>query len=353
MLKVSVVIPARDSQGTIRTTVETLHNQTRQPDEVIIVVGENDSTHVTIEDFIASGFVTMIVTKPSKDYIRDAQFKRWVGVQKSLGNIVFLTDSKVFLEKHALENALRLMGEHQISVVGGITPCWPDQAYNFWAALHDKALVSNLPQFPEVGLLTAENFGKTESLPVTAALMMTRDVFEKVEDDFALEFSKVASTYDDYVLSWLIVKAGYAILVTNQVIVRHKHRVNWLRYAKQIARSGQSAAVMAKMYPDCPFGMRRLKQVNLIKIALLLAVVSSLFTIVAFKWVAITFGLLLSIVSYMVLGVLNVIKAKEFRAFLFPLFTILLILNFALHFNKTYVQTSYSSSTVKKYLQIH
>ncbi|MCK4794210.1 MAG: glycosyltransferase [Desulfobacteraceae bacterium] len=353
MLKVSVVIPARDSQSTIRTTVETLHNQTRRPDEVIIVVGENDFTQVTIEDFITSGFVTMIVAKPPSDYVRDTQWKRWVGAHKSMGDIIFLTDSKVFLDKYALENALGLMEEHKVSVVGGITPGWPDQADNFWAALHDKALVSNVPQFPVSELLTAEKFGETESLPVTTALMMTREVFETVEDDFALEFSKVASTYDDYVLSWLIVKAGYTILVTNQVIGYHKHRINWSGYSKQIARSGQSAAIMSKMYPDCPFGARRLQQVNLIKIALLLCVVSSLFTTVAFNWIAITFGLLLSIVSYMVLGVLNVIKAKESQAFLFPLFTILLILNFALHFSKTYDQNSYDSFAVNKYLQIH
>jgi len=333
--------------------VETLHSQTRQPDEVIIVVGKNDFTHVTIKDFIASGFVTMIVMKPPDDYVRDAQWKRWQGVQKSLGDVIFLTDSKVFLEEHALENALRLMEEYTVSVVGGITPGWSDQAGNFWAALHDKALVSNLPQFPVAGLLTAENFGKTESLPVTTALMMTRDVFEKIEDDFALEFSKVASTYDDYVLSWLIVKAGYTILVTNQVIVHHKHRISWSGYSKQIARSGQSAAVMVKMYPNCPFGARRLKQVKLITIALLSVAASGLFVATMFKWTTITIGLLLSVVSFLVLGVVNAIKAKEFRAFLFPLFTILLILNFALHFTKTYAQTSYAPSDVNKYLQIH
>ncbi len=352
MLKVSVVIPARDSQGTIRTTIETLHNQTRRPDEVIIVVGKNDFTQATIEDFIASGFVTMIVTEPPSDYVRDTQWKRWVGMQKSMGDIIFLTDSMILLEEHALETALGLMKEHKVSVVAGISPSWPDQKDNFWAALHDKALVSNLPEFPVAGLLTAENFGKTESLPVTAALMMTRDVFEKVENDFALEFSKVGASYEDFALSWLIVKEDYTILVTNQVIGYHKHRINWSGYAKQLGRSGQGAAVLAKMYPDCPFGVRRLKQVKLIGVVLLLIMLSGLFTTATFEWLAITIGMLLSVVGYLLLGVLNVIKTKELRAFLFPLFTILLILNFALHFSKTYAQKTHNPSTVSKYLQI-
>ena len=352
MLKVSVVIPARDSQSTIRASVETLHNQTRRPDEVIIVVGKNDFTHVAIEDFIVSGFVTMIVAEPPDDYVRDTQWKRWQGIQESFGDVIFLTDSMILLEEHALENALRLMEEHQVSVLGGITPSWPDQANNFWAVLHDKALVSNLPQFPVAGLLTAENFGKTESLPVTAALMMTRDVFESVEDDFALEFSKVGASYEDFALSWLIVKAGYTILVTNQVVAYHKHRINWSEYSRQIGRSGQGAAVMAKMYSDCPLSTRKLKQVNLIKRALLLVAISGLFAATVFKCTAIIIALFLSVVGFLVLGVLNVFKAKKFQAFFFPLFTTLLILNFALHFNKTYAQTSYSPSMVNEYLQI-
>ena len=282
----------------------------------------------------------MIVAEPPDDYVRDTQWKRWQGIQESFGDVIFLTDSMILLEEHALENALRLMEEHKVSVLGGITPSWPDQANNFWAFLHDKSLVSNLPQFPADGLLTAENFGKTESLPVTAALMMTRDVFESVEDDFALEFSKVGASYEDFALSWLIVKAGYTILVTNQVVAYHKHRINWSEYSRQIGRSGQGAAVMAKMYSDCPLSTRKLKQVNLIKRALLLVAISGLFAATVFKCTAIIIALFLSVVGFLVLGVLNVFKAKKFQAFFFPLFTTLLILNFALHFNKTYAQTS-------------
>ncbi|MHA1972899.1 MAG: glycosyltransferase [Candidatus Hodarchaeales archaeon] len=355
MLKttVSVVIPARDSKDTIRRTIESLYNQTRKPNEVIIVIGENDITHTAIEDFINSGFVKIVTTKPSSEYVRDAQWKRWVGVKASVGEIIFLTDSKVVVEKEALEKAISLMNEYQVSVVGGITPGWEEQKHSFWCSLHDNALVSNLPKFPEAGVLGRENFGQTESLPVTSNLMFTREVFEKVKDDFALEFSKVASTYDDYLLSWLIVQAGYQILITNQVIAHHKHRISWSGYSKQIARSGQSAAVMARMYPECPFGARRLNQVIIISLALMLAVAVGIFLAISGRWLMIMVGLALSFGGYVVLGVINVIKTKEYRAFIFPWFTILLILNFAFHFNKIYVKKNYTSSSVNKYLQIH
>jgi GT2 family glycosyltransferase len=350
---ISVVIPARDSQDTIRITIDTLYCQTRKPDEVIIVVCPGDFTHTAIEDYIGKGFVRILSVEAPKEYIRDAQWKRWIGMQAARGDIIFLTDSKVVLEEHALENAFNLMVENGVDVVGGITPAWPDQMENFWAKLHDNALITNLPVFPRIGMLTAQNFGKTESLPVTTALLMKRKVFDAVAEDFALDFSKVASTYDDYVLSWLIVEAGFPILVTNRVIAHHKHRLSWKGYSTQISRSGQSAAIMARMYPDCPFGTRRLRQVAVITLALTLGVLVGVSAFIALGNLVIGYGLLFVLLVLTLLGVVNVVRAKELKAFVFPVFTILLILTFSLHFTKNYTRTEYQPQEVASYLQIH
>ncbi len=353
MSTISVVIPARDSQSTIRLTIESLWNQTLRPDEVVVVVAPGDYTSMAIQDYITSGFVTMVTVCPPEDYIRDAQWKRYMGIKASEGNIIFLTDSKVLVEAHALENAKKLMQEHKVSVVGGITPAWPNQKQNFWARLTDKALVSNIPTFQEIGFLTKKSFGQTESLPVTTALMFTRSVFEKVSEDFALEFSKVAATYDDYVLAWLIVDAGFKILVTNTVVAHHLHRTSWKDYSKQIARSGQSAGVMAKMYPECPFIKRRLRQVCLIDVVVSVCTLLAFLAIVLFKEAAISIAVALATAIYACVGFVNAIKAKDWQAFVFPFFTILLILTFALHFTKTFTQTELHPSGVSEYLQIH
>jgi GT2 family glycosyltransferase len=352
MSKISVVIPARDSQETIRITVESILTQTLLPHEILIVVGQGDKTEGAIADYIKSGKVKIIRAEAPKDYIRDAQWKRWKGVNASVGDMIFLTDSKVVLEKHALENSLRLMNEYGVMVVGGITPAWPDQKKNFWARLTDGALISNLPVFSECGFITKQNFGKTESLPVTTALMFTRSVFAAVKGDFALEFSKLAATYDDYVLSWLIAKAGYTILVTNTVVAHHLHRTDWKSYSKQISRSGQSAAVMARMYPECPFGKRRIRQVWLTIAASGFASICFL-AMTVYGFGGIVFGAFLTATVYLILATLNSIKAKDWQAAAFPFFTLLLILTFAMHFSKTYLCKEMHPSVVNKYLQVH
>jgi len=350
---VSVVIPARDSEGTICETIDSLAAQTRRPDEVIVVVGCSDQTCTAIEDYIATGFVRVLEKEPPADFVRDAHWKRWVGAKAATGNVLFFTDSKSILEEHAIQRALGLMDEHDVSVVAGTAPAWPNQASHFMAKIQDKGLVQNNPKFPKVGFLTRENFGRTESLPVTGALVMTRQAFECIQDDFGVRFSIVASTYDDYVTGWLLVKSGFTILTTNKVVAYHRHRLTWKSYTTQISRSGQSAAVLVRQYPDCPFGKRRLMQVAAVwgLAALGLTIATAAFLVFGSVAVLAMFALVIS--GFFTLGVANAIKARDIWGFLIPPVTTLLIFTFATHFSKGWVRRGrLASHEAVEYLQI-
>jgi cellulose synthase/poly-beta-1,6-N-acetylglucosamine synthase-like glycosyltransferase len=351
---VSVVIPARDSQDTIHRTIESLAHQTRRPDEVIVVAGNGDLTRMALKDYIENGFVRIMEVDPPAHMIRDAHWKRREGAKIAKGDVIFFTDSKVILEEHAIQRALELMDQYNVMAVAGISPAWPDQASNFVAKVHDKALVRNNPEFSDVGFLTEKNFGRTESLPVTSVLMMTRQAFERIRDDFGVEFSAIASTYDDYVIAWLLVKSGITILVTNRVIGYHKHRLKWKDYVGQISRSGQSAAVMVHQYPDCPFGKRRLTQALVILGLTVASLITAITSTLALGFTAIWIITTLAIGGYIILGIANAIKAKDVWGFLIPPFTAVLIFTFVFHFTKGWVKNGrFEPKEVKRYLQIH
>ncbi|MEK7168458.1 MAG: glycosyltransferase family 2 protein [Patescibacteria group bacterium] len=256
--KISVVMPARDSGGTIRATIESILNQTLKPYEVIIIASKNDNTRKAIGDYLYNNSVKYFELDNLQEYYRDAHIKRWHGAQKSKGNFIFFTDSKAILDEKALSNSLKLAKEHNVEVVAGTVLSWAEDTNSFISKVQDKGLIRNNPKFPKVGKLNKNNFGLTESLPVTTALFVSRNAFDKIEHDFGLEYSKIASTYDDYVTAWLLVNEGFEILVTNTVISYHKHRTSWKNYLKQISRSGQSAALMAKYYPECPYAQLQL-----------------------------------------------------------------------------------------------
>lgn len=350
---ISVVIPVRESKETIRKTIDSLYSQTLLPDEVIVVSTYNDSTYVVIKDYVEKGLVKIVNTNVPKEYIRDSQWKRYIGIKESKGDVVFLVDSKIILREDAIENSVYLMNINNVKVVAGITPAWPEQKKDFWAQVHDQALISNLPKFIGEKQLNSINFGKSESLPVTAMLMMKKEVFDQISEDFALNFSKIASTYDDYVLSWLIVRAGYSILTTNKVVAYHKHRISGKRYFQQIARSGQSAAIMNIMYHDCPFALRREKQVLLISIMVVVAISLIILDFFSTQLLLNFISWIYIIAFYSILGIINMVKSKNLKAYIFPFISILLILNFSYHFIKTNLKTNHNPKDVDSYLQIN
>jgi len=279
---VSVVIPARESQSTIRKTIESLAGQTRPPDEVIVVIGRGDRTCTAIKDYIANSFVRVLKRDPPAHFVRDAHWKRWVGAKAATGNVFFSTDSGVIVEENAISSALELMDCYNAGVIAGVVSSWPEKASHFVAKVQDKGLVTNYPKFPEIGFLNESNFGRSESLPVTGVLFMTKGAFRSIQDDFGVAFSSMASTYDDYVTAWLLVRKGITIVVTNKVVAYHKPRLSLGKYVREISRSGQGAAVMRWQYPECPFGRRRLLQTLAVWGATVASLVTAIVSMVAF-----------------------------------------------------------------------
>lgn len=351
--KISVIIPAKDSAETLPRTIESLQKQTYLPTEIIVVINENDNSTRDLQAQIKEGQIKVIVTEAPSHFMRDAQWKRREGGRVATGEVLFFTDSKAFLEVHALAETINLMQTYRKEAVAGAACAWPEQK-GFSARLQDAALVKNNPEFPKIGFLNKTNFGKTESLPVTTALAMTRRVFDLVEADFGVDFSASASSYEDYVLAWLVVEKDIEILITNRVISYHKHRTSLKRYFQQIARSGQGAAMLDYRYPQCPLGGRRRKQV----LAVLTTVSFTLGTffglLLSSNWLAIYILSLCSLIGYSLLAIGNVLKAQRLDGVLMPFFTILLILNFSLHFLKSWLKRGRQSVfELQQYVQIN
>lgn len=328
---VSVVIPTRSSQAVLRTTVESLLCQTLRPLEIIVVASRNSPTRDAMADFIASGTVTYMECD-APEYVRDAHIKRHFGASRATGDYIFFTDSKSPLERHALERAMTLATTHNMHAVAGAAISWKEDAMSFLAKIQDKGLIRNNPKFPNFAVLTQENFGSSESLPVTTAYMLSQTAFEAVKDEFGLAFSKVASTYDDYALAWLTVKSGFPIILTNTVISYHKHRIDWKGYLKQIARCGQSAAIFAKYYPDCPFAKRRIIQVASITALHIFMLLCFFAALALWGSTALIYTISLAVVSFFAAGIVNAVVAKDMHALLMPPVTYVLIMNFCWHF---------------------
>lgn len=120
-MRVSVVVPTRNSQRTLRSCLQSIRAQT-VPCEVVVV--DNHSTDATLS--IASKLSDVVITQGPE---RSAQ--RNAGMKASEGSIVAFIDSDMELEPDVAEEAQRLLDN---GAGGVIVPEYTDGT-GFWVAV--------------------------------------------------------------------------------------------------------------------------------------------------------------------------------------------------------------------------
>lgn len=124
-------------------------------------------------------------------------------------------------------------------------------------------------------------------------------------------------------------------------------------FIKQITRSGQSAAILVKQYPDCPFGIRRFNQVRLILSAFILSIILFILSFLIFGIYSIFVFATLIFLFFVILGILNAFYEKDIQCLFIPPLTFMLIVFFSFHFLDWYIRKNKTKSDLMKYLQIN
>ena len=115
--RVSVILLTKNSASTVQKSIESIFQQTRQPDEVVVVDG--DSGDDTLE--IVKKYPVKLVTEPGLGF----GYARNLGVKNASGDILFFLDSDCYAEPNWIENALRHFdGNPEIVGVTGQTHLW-------------------------------------------------------------------------------------------------------------------------------------------------------------------------------------------------------------------------------------
>lgn len=114
--RVSVVLLTKNSAATVRKALESIFNQTRPPDEVIVVDGSSkDETLNIVKQFPAK-----IVTEPGAGF----GHARNVGVENATGDLIFFIDSDCYAEPNWIEKILSHFDKSEIAGVTGQTRLW-------------------------------------------------------------------------------------------------------------------------------------------------------------------------------------------------------------------------------------
>lgn len=326
--RVTIVVPVRNSQEHIQRLLAFLLEQDYPFFEIVLVGNGNDQTWQAVPK---NPKIVKVEAHLPEDWAgRDTNFKRNVGARIAIkrgADVLFYTDGKIRHQTNWISKGLEIMEAQQVQSVAGIMLGTWESAQTFLGRFTDHALVKRNPDFGKGYLLTKLNFGKKESLPITACWAMTVEAYLAM-DGFPEDFR---DSYEDYAASWKMVAAGVGIYVTNDWQVEHKHRSSFFKIILEYARSARGAAQMFHTYPECPFGRRRAKQVAFVMLGSIFALaylILSFFYAPAWFSGAITLGTGL----FGLAGLINVSKANHWQGLFFPPLTALFIWWFSFNF---------------------
>lgn len=318
--EVSIVIPVKNSQLTIRRTIEALLAQDYPALAEVIVVGDvGDRTWQALEDI---GDPRLLILEheevPGK---REPAIKRDVGLRKARGEVLALADSDIVMDRDWLSRAVSLLlAQRGGAVCGGMRTA--DDT--FWGRFVDRnSIAAKTPRVPRSYVVTPRNFGKHgRKPPITANVVMTRDLYDDCPMDVTWAFG-----YEDYEWFWRVASRGHQVLFAAGQTGAHHHRSSFRALAREYKISASGAAEFIRAYPECPLSRKRSRQAVVLPLAALAALAGAAAAAV------VGFGtMVLAAVTAVALGMSarEAVRARRLEAVVYPVAGVMLGLLFTI-----------------------
>ncbi len=278
MPDVSVVIPVKNSQRTIRPVIDALLAQDYPALSEVIVVGDvGDQTWQALENLTDPRL--MIIEHEEIPGKREPAIKRDVGLQKAKGQVLALADSDIIMDPDWLSRSVDLLADH-----GGGVVCGGMRAVeaSFWSRfVDDNVVAAKTPRVTRSYDVTAANFGKRgHKPPITANAVMDRSVYDDCSMDDNWGFG-----YEDYEWFWRVATAGHLIFYAAGLTGAHHHRRRFRDLIREYKYSANGCVHFVRAYPDCPLARKRRLQAVLLPLAGVAVVLGAAAAVVTGQWV--------------------------------------------------------------------
>jgi glycosyltransferase involved in cell wall biosynthesis/putative flippase GtrA len=266
---VSVVIPCRGNESTIRLAVQSLLGQDYPNLRDIILIGSpGDSTWSALADLDDPRVSIWEVETPPG--MRDANYKRDAAVEMASGELIALIDSDIVLPDDWMSRAVAALEDRDVSCVAGGMKSFHD---SFWGRYTDSTFIgAKTPRIAESYIVTGADFGaRGRKPPILANVLFTRELYDKCPIDPMWSHG----SYEDYEWFWRVARAGYQICVSENLFGWHHHRRGMRALAREYRRSSRGCAYFIRAHMDSPLARRRLRQATILPLAAAMGAISA------------------------------------------------------------------------------
>lgn len=130
---VSVVIPCREDKSTIRAAVDSILGQDYSMLRELVLIGSpDDATWGALDGITDPRLLIMETAAPPG--IRDANYKRDLGIRQTSGDLICLLDSDMVIPPNWMSTAVALLDESKADCVAGVMRSVHD---DFWGRFVD------------------------------------------------------------------------------------------------------------------------------------------------------------------------------------------------------------------------
>lgn len=195
-MRVSAIVPFRKGNWKVFKCLDALKGQTQKVEE-IIAVSDTDVLDVL-------GVISILNSN-----CNGVSDKRNLGASRASGDILFFVDSDCMLREDAVEKLVEIFNRHDTDAVSG-KPLAPKKS-NLLGVATGLEYEDRFNQMGE-GFVT---------VAATTCLGVKKEAFEKTGG--FRDYSKNEATGEDWDFSTRLIKNGYKIYHTNQVVGTHEH----------------------------------------------------------------------------------------------------------------------------------
>ncbi len=229
--KVSIIVPVKNGAEKIKDLLDSLMRVDYDKDKLEIIVVDGNSTDATME--IVSKYPVKLVTEERLG----VNVARNTGIKNSSGEIIAFTDYDCVVPENWVKAIVSNFQDPQVGCVGGKILRYNN---DFLSRYADESLMPVMRIFKKKTVIS--RIKSPFYYPVGCNFAVRREAIEKAgffDERFTYGF-------DELEFAERICGKSYKIVLTPEVMVKHKHRSTLSELLKQTFRYGQGGGLLPR-----------------------------------------------------------------------------------------------------------